>query len=108
MGKIIERFDKDTSNIQYTKIEIAIRDAIESLEVQIEDLQDVALIDNAGYIPPKQVIVFPYPPIIEINGQLFETLDYMTLIKLVYSMRERINALEALRNNSRQPDGEKG
>ncbi|MFA7254032.1 MAG: hypothetical protein WC107_05775 [Patescibacteria group bacterium] len=54
--------------------------------------------DYTGITPPRQMIVYPYPPVIEIDGELYETLDYMTLVKLVYTLRNRVNELENANN----------
>ena len=42
-----------------------------------------------------QIITYPYPPIIQMDdGTYCETLDYPTLVKLVYELRNRVNELE--------------
>ena len=44
---------------------------------------------------PEYIITYPYPPIIQMpDGSYCETLDYPTLVKLVYSLRDRVNKLE--------------
>lgn len=44
------------------------------------------------------IITYPYPPMVQMDdGTWCETLDYTSLVKLVYSLRDRIIELEAER-----------
>lgn len=80
MGKIADKLFED--QMKRKPIAESILDAITALE------------DH-----PKQMIVYPYPPTLEIDGVLYETLDYITLVKLVYDLRNRVNELEERMNN---------
>ena len=44
---------------------------------------------------PEYIVTYPYPPIIQMpDGSYYEMPDPYTLVKLVYSLRDRVNKLE--------------
>lgn len=46
-------------------------------------------------VPKTVYVTYPYPPLVQMeNGEWCETLDYPTLVKLVYDLRNRVNELE--------------
>lgn len=40
------------------------------------------------------IVSHPLPPYVVLEGEMYETLDYPTLVKLVYELRNRVNELE--------------
>jgi hypothetical protein len=44
---------------------------------------------------PRQIITYPYPPFLLMeDGTYFEMPDIMTLVKMVYDLRRRVETLE--------------
>lgn len=44
---------------------------------------------------PDTIITYPYPPMVQMeNGEWYEMPDPVTLVKLVYELRNRVNELE--------------
>ena len=40
------------------------------------------------------IVSHPLPPYVVLEGEMYETLDYPTLVKLVYDLRNRVHELE--------------
>ena len=41
-------------------------------------------------------VIYPYPPFLQMdNGDYFEMPDILTLVKMVYDLRKRVEVLEA-------------
>ena len=44
---------------------------------------------------PKYIVTYPYAPLVLMDtGEFYEMPDMYTLVKLVYSLRDRVNKLE--------------
>lgn len=49
--------------------------------------------------PQKQVITYPYPPFVVMdNGDYYEMPDPVTLVKMVYDLKKRVDELEGGKN----------
>jgi len=58
---------------------------------------------NANFIQPiyrttiPQQVIYPYPPFLLMdNGDYIEMPDILTLVKMVYDLRKRVEELEAV------------
>lgn len=52
-------------------------------------------------VKPEYAVTYPYPPFVVMeNGDYYEMPDIVTLVKMVYDLKKRVDALEGKKNDN--------